>query len=123
MYNLLKDGVPTGRLTLKLSYVVDPLTGSSNQQALITAGASASQALTSLSKFNSAGSSRVDQLSGLVDVGASAETSAQGVIKDNAPLAPFLSPLKDALDSLGRLVKVVDGVAEVNMHSHIPRFV
>jgi hypothetical protein len=118
-YNLLKDGVPTGSLALKLTYVTNFLPDSSNQRAMITAGAAASEALANLNRFNSAGSGRMDKLSGVVDGSASAETSAQGMIEGVAPLATFVSPLKDALDSLGRLVKIVDGVAEVNIQLRI----
>jgi hypothetical protein len=62
------------------------------------------------------GVSRVSQL--VENIGSGAKT-AQSVYGDVNEVALYVSPLAQALGSLDQIIKIIDGVAEVNLFSSV----
>jgi hypothetical protein len=113
-HNLINQGIVTGILSLKMTYVENRGHGVSTL-ALGTANNAAKQALVSIEKIGP--SEHLSSLSARIDASSSAMAMAQQSSQDIEQLSPFVGPLAQALSSLDRIVAMVDGLAEVSWES------
>jgi hypothetical protein len=112
-HDLLNEGIVAGRLTLKLTYVENSDIGPST--SLAATNAIAKEALVSIQQMGSG--TRLSAAGGVIDSGAPLTTVGQQAFEDAETLSPYFGPLGEALSSLGRIVAIVDGVAEVSRNS------
>jgi hypothetical protein len=112
-HDLLNEGIVAGRLTVKLTYVENSDNVPSTPP--VATNAIAKEALISIEHMGSG--TRLSAAGGVIDSGASLTAVGQQAFQDAETFSPYLGPLGEALSSLGRIVAIVDGVAEVSRNS------